>query len=117
VEGDRSVDIRLGSIHSVKGQTHLATMLLNTYWHAHSSKQLLPWLLGERISGNDAGSRDIKRLLQTYVAMTRPTHMICLAIPRSVLGDETEMPERVSTFIARGWCVAEIIDGAPIWYV
>lgn len=114
--GDRSVDIRLGSIHSVKGQTHLATMLLNTYWHAHSSKRILPWLLGDKINENGARTQDRKRLLQTYVAMTRPSHMICLAVPRRIFGDAESLARHVSTLRKRGWRTAEIIDGSVQWY-
>lgn len=113
LDGERSVHIRLGSIHSVKGQTHVATLLLNTFWHAHSSKQMLPWLLGEKMNGGGANARDRKRLLQTYVAMTRPSHMVCLAIPRSPLGDT--VVQHVATLSDRGWRVAEITEGAPAW--
>jgi hypothetical protein len=111
----RSIDIRLGSVHSVKGQTHFATMLLNTYWHDHSAKRILPWLLGEKINLNDAGDRDRARLHQTYVAMTRPSHLICLAVPRSALGDDVLLSARVETMKERGWHVADVVDGAPIW--
>ncbi len=110
-DGKRQLDIRLGSIHSVKGQTHLATMVLNTYWHAHSSKQMLPWLLGEQSNGNGAGVRDLKRLLQTYVAMTRPSHLICLAIPRSAFGDDQARARHMATLKERGWHVDEIGTG------
>lgn len=110
-DGKRQLDIRLGSIHSVKGQTHLATMVLNTYWHAHSSKQMLPWLLGEQSNGNGAGVRDLKRLLQTYVAMTRPSHLICLAIPRSAFGDDQARGRHMATLKERGWHVDEIGTG------
>jgi hypothetical protein len=117
LDGERCVDIRLGSIHSVKGQTHLATLLLNTFWHAHSSQQILPWLLGTRINGVGARARDRKRLLQTYVAMTRPSHMICLAVPRSILrDDETSFAKHVATLRERGWRVAEIIEGSLAWH-
>ena len=44
-----TIDIRLGSIHSVKGQTHVATLLLNTFWYGHSAKHIMPWLLGQNI--------------------------------------------------------------------
>jgi len=108
VEGNRRVDIRLGSIHSVKGQTHLATMILNTYWHDHSSKRILPWLLGTRVNENGANSQDRKRLLQTYVAMTRPTHMVCFAVPRFVFGNDESIVQHATTLIERGWRVAEM---------
>ena len=116
-EGDRWVDIRLGSIHSVKGQTHLATMVLSTYWHAHSSQRMLPWLLGAKVNGADAKIQDRKRLLQTYVAMTRPSHMICLAVPRSILSDDAQdFAQNVATLSRLGWRVAEIIDGTAEWH-
>lgn len=117
VDGNRRVDIRLGSIHSVKGQTHLATMVLNTYWHYHSSQRMLPWLLGTKLNESSAGVQDRKRLLQTYVAMTRPSHLICLAVPRPVFGNDQSLAQHVATLIGRGWRVAEIVDGAPIWNV
>lgn len=108
MDGERHLNIRLGSIHSVKGQTHLATMLLNTYWHAHSSKQMLPWLLGNLSNGSHSGSIDLKRLLYTYVAMTRPSHLICLAIPRSAFGDDQTYSKDVATLEQRGWCVTQL---------
>jgi len=111
----RRVEIHLGSIHSVKGQTHLATMLLSTYWHDHSAKKMLPWLLGEKVNLNGAGARDRARLQQTYVATTRPSHLVCLAVPRSVLRDEVEMDRHAATLRSRGWAVAEVIDGAAHW--
>jgi len=112
----RSVDIRLGSVHSMKGQTHLATLLLSTYWYDHSAKKILPWLLGEKVNLSGAGTRDRARLQQTYVAMTRPSHLVCLAVPRFVLGDDAALTEHVLTLKERGWHVADVVDGSPIWY-
>lgn len=106
--GERCVDVRLGSIHSVKGQTHLATLVLNTYWHAHSSQRMLPWLLGNKVNDDGAKVQDRKRLLQAYVAMTRPSHMICLAVPRSVFGNDQACANAVAKLQERGWQVVEI---------
>ena len=115
VDGDRHLNIRLGSIHSVKGQTHLATMVLSTYWRAHFSHRMLPWLLGTRVNACGAGIQDRQRLLQAYVAMTRPSHLICLAVPRSTFGDDRAFSDDLATLQARGWRVAEIIDGDSRW--
>jgi hypothetical protein len=111
---DRHVDIRLGSIHSVKGQTHLATLVLNTFFNAHSSQRILPWLLGDKVNENGAKVQDRKRLLQTYVAMTRPSHMICLAVPRSTFGNDEVFAHHTATLNKRGWRVVEIIEGSLI---
>lgn len=112
----RSLDIRLGSVHGVKGQTHLATLLLSTYWYGHSTRKILPWLLGDKANLSGAGPRDQKRLRQTYVAMTRPSHLLCLAIPLSVLGDSAAAREdKLCVLRKRGWSLAEVKGGRPNW--
>ena len=112
-----SLDIRLGSIHSVKGQTHLATLLLNTFWHHHSAKQMMPWLTGEKANGSDEGVQNIQRLLLTYVAMTRPSHLVCIALPRTALGtDQNIQTEKIVLLRQRGWRVANIAEGNVKWY-
>ena len=112
---DGSIDIRLGSIHSVKGQTHLATLLLNTYWHDHSARRMMPWLIGKKANRDGAGIQDEQRLLHTYVAMTRPSHLLCLAVPRSALGEDQAIDQNITLLKKTGWRVAEIIDGVANW--
>ena len=114
-QGTNTLDIRLGSIHSVKGQTHLATMLLSTHWHDHSSKKMIPWFLGKKENKAGAGKRDTQRLLHTYVAMTRPSHLLCLAIPRSTLGVGDAIDQNIQTLKGKGWRVAKIVDGFVQW--
>ena len=114
--GNGNIDIRLGSIHSVKGQTHLATLLLSTNWHGqHSAIRIMPWLLGKEANGAAAGNRDLQRLLHTYVAMTRPSHLLCLAVPRSALGEGKTADRTVAVLKGKGWRLAEIVEGAAQW--
>ena len=86
---DPKVLIRLGSIHSVKGETHTATLVLDSFFHKHHLSELKPWILGERAGGMKKklrgkpeleGSRMLGRLKLHYVAMTRPSHLLCLAM-------------------------------------
>ncbi len=115
-DGTRNIDIRLGSIHSVKGQTHLATLLLSTYWHDHSAKQIMPWLVGKKSNGKGEGKRNYQRLLHTYVAITRPSHLLCLAVPHSALGsNQTAIDKSLATLMERGWSIAELVEGTPHW--
>lgn len=105
------VQIRLGSIHSVKGETHTATLVLDSFFHAHHLSELKPWLLGTKSGGSSVnkrgkkvseGNRMLARLKLHYVAMTRPTHLLCLAMRKDVfVGSELEL------LIRRGW---QIID-------
>lgn len=95
------VNIRLGSIHSVKGETHTATLVLESYFHAHHLQELKPWLLGMK-TGGTGYPRMSGRLKLHYVAMTRPSHLLCLAMRRDSLDDA-----EIATLAARGW---HIID-------
>ncbi|MCU1241114.1 MAG: UvrD/REP helicase [Candidatus Acidoferrum typicum] len=109
-QGERTVAIRVGSIHSAKGETHAAMLVLETYWYAHNLADLLPWLCGEKIGGATANKRQKTRLKVHYVAMTRPTHLLCLAMHRrNFIGENGNLDQdRVKKLLNRGWQVVEI---------
>lgn len=77
------VKIRIGSIHSVKGDEHTATLVLETFWYAHNMEDIIDWITGNKIGQQCAGKRKPNRMKLHYVAMTRPTHLLCLALKRS----------------------------------
>jgi DNA helicase-2/ATP-dependent DNA helicase PcrA len=85
VREDKEVTIHLGSIHAVKGETHTATLVLETFWHAHNLSSIKDWLIGKRSGGAGAKAREINRLKLHYVAMTRPSHLICIAMTKQGL--------------------------------
>jgi DNA helicase II / ATP-dependent DNA helicase PcrA len=104
------VRIRVGSIHSVKGQTHTATLVLDTYFNGHHLITLKPWLLGHKAGKGEEKIRNQSRLKQHYVAMTRPTHLLCLAMREDAFGaEEIEMLKR------RSWRVARLRPGSTDW--
>lgn len=107
-EGDAFVDIRLSSLHLAKGQTHVATLLLETFNRTHFLNKLLPWLLGKRANGAQCSNGDSDRLFQAYVAMTRPTHLLCLAMRRSSLGTGGTLAANQEKLEARGWRIHPI---------
>ncbi|MFC6259603.1 UvrD-helicase domain-containing protein [Levilactobacillus fujinensis] len=76
--GERHVEIKLGSIHSVKGQTHLATLLLETYFRTHDVKKVLPLLEGKAVKST---APQTERMALNYVALTRAEGMVCIALP------------------------------------
>lgn len=101
-----SVDIRLSSIHVAKGQTHLATLVLETFNQSHFLHSLMPWLLGNHQNGAKCTSdKAAQRLLQIYVAMTRPTHLLCLALRSGSLGVGATYISNQEKLIARGWSI------------
>ena len=79
-KNDKEVFIRLGSVHSVKGETHTATLVLETFWNDHNLEKLLDWLKGEKRGIDSKTPRQQTRLKIHYVAMTRPSHLLCLAM-------------------------------------
>jgi DNA helicase-2/ATP-dependent DNA helicase PcrA len=113
----RVIDVRMGSIHAVKGETHFATLVLETHNHAHSIRSLLPWLLGDASGPLDARGKPVaqrqrKRLRLHYVALTRSSHVICLAIPEAALATAGERRHTIARLEARGWKVTELEPAA-----
>lgn len=102
--------LRVGSIHSVKGETHTATLVLETFFRDHHLATLLPWLLGEKAGGQNQGVQNLSRLKQHYVAMTRPTHLLCLA-----MREDSFTSENIIQLKKQQWRVARVTAAAPIW--
>lgn len=101
-EEDTLPKIRLGSIHSVKGETHTSVLVLETYINTYNLKNIKKWLLGK--SGTEKQREDkSSRLKAHYVAVTRPTHLLCLALP-----DESFTTREMSSLAERGWRIARI---------
>jgi DNA helicase II / ATP-dependent DNA helicase PcrA len=80
--------IELATVHSVKGQTHTATLYLESSFHSdgrgetaksYESQRLSGQFLADYLSGNEK-----KRVKQSakmvYVGFSRPTHLLCFAV-------------------------------------
>lgn len=105
-----AVDIRVGSIHSAKGETHTATLVLDTFFHDHHLRALRPWLLGQRLGQGTEGPRMCSRLKQHYVAFTRPTHLLAIAMRDELTAEE------IQALKDRNWCVGRAQrDGDIAW--
>lgn len=100
----RSVSIHLSSIHAIKGQTHLATLVLDTFNRTHFFKKLSPWLYGKKCHS----VTDDATLKLAYVAMTRPTHLLCLAIPDTSLGKEASLGKNIAKLREFGWKISHL---------
>lgn len=88
--GDIKFDIDISTIHKAKGETHTATLVFETYYYDFDLKKLLKLLKGQTIAS--AKRVDHKKKL-LYVAMSRPTHLLCLAMNREHVSnkDKTEL--------------------------
>lgn len=99
-ESGRTVDLEFGSIHSVKGRTHLSTLVVETYLRTHNMKKILNYLCGT--PPRSVGS-DHRRLKCQYVAMTRARALLCLAIPIDFVDDQAQ--EKLKNL---GWKIEQI---------
>jgi hypothetical protein len=76
------IRISVGTVHSVKGETHTATLFLETFNYAHDSKKILKYFINPNESHSKIKPREIVSLKIAYVAMSRPTHMLCVAFDK-----------------------------------
>lgn len=49
---DSKIDIGISTIHKAKGETHTATLVLETYRNGYDINQLLPLLKGDKCKGH-----------------------------------------------------------------
>jgi hypothetical protein len=81
------VNIEVTTIHSVKGETHLATLLLETFWYKHDLRELVSFLSGCGDRKLFRKKRPRERAKRVFVGMTRPTELLCLALNEAHLED------------------------------
>ena len=88
----------------MKGETHGATLILETFMRTHDLKALLPYLSGERDVGAAAHDRGLAHRMQPiFVGMTRPRNLVCLAAHRD------HVSEKYLTILgALGWRIQDI---------
>ncbi|AJH15579.1 UvrD-helicase domain-containing protein [Myroides profundi] len=91
-----SIDIKLSSIHKVKGQTHCATMYIETEFHNTESFKLTKKGCKTPLffQKNEYKIQNRKRIDQTlkmmYVGFSRPTHLLCFAVQYDNIKNDIE---------------------------
>lgn len=78
------IQIGLGTVHSVKGQTHTATLYIESAYYndggkMYESQRLAGQFKGERLRSN-AGKRVKESAKMVYVGFSRPTHLLVFAV-------------------------------------
>jgi len=74
-----NIKIEIGTVHSAKGQTHTATLYLETYYQGKYESEYLK----DAISGNNfnpTGKYQKQAAKMAYVGLSRPTHLLCFAV-------------------------------------
>ncbi len=81
------LDIEIGTVHSAKGQTHCATLYIETFYFDYETGKLKePFfkerhncILGQEKNGKEVDKRKKEALKMMYVGFSRPTHLLCFA--------------------------------------
>ena len=102
----REVAIEVTTIHAVKGETHDATIVLETQFHEHDVGLAVPLLLGK--PGLKKTPRFIEHMKRLFVGTTRPKELLCLALHRA---HATE--EQLAALRDVGWSV-DLLEKAAV---
>lgn len=104
-EKNDEIEISIGTVHSVKGQTHCATMYVETAYQkpTYESNKLIKKVKGNIISPlfienfepDGSFAKQAKKMM--YVGFSRPTHLLCFAAL------EENVKEHIEKFEAAGW--------------
>lgn len=96
-----SFPINLDTIHGVKGETHTATLYLETFHYGYEfdNGKIIDYL--KRIH-TEPKTRQKQMLKLAYVGMSRPSHLLCVAIrEEAIKGHEVDL-------IGLGWDIVDV---------
>ena len=75
---DDGITVSLSTIHGVKGETHDATLYLETEHRRGSDlKRIMPLFVGKELPDNEIVERSRRC---AYVGLSRPRHLLCVAM-------------------------------------
>ncbi|UYZ85359.1 UvrD-helicase domain-containing protein [Entomomonas sp. E2T0] len=101
---DKTINVEVSTIHGVKGETHAATLVLETKNHEFDIQQTIDYLL-KNTNKKPSGVRKEKFMKQLFVATTRPKYLVCLAL------DKSRFPENKQQIaIQKGWKIDDLTD-------
>jgi hypothetical protein len=99
---ERKIENEVATIHAVKGETHAATLVLETKHHEFDLGSLIKYILGENTK-KPTGVRKPQFMKKLYVAFSRPEHLLCIAM------DKSRFPtEHISKSDYAGWKIFDL---------
>lgn len=124
VEQDDDIKVEIGTVHSAKGQTHCATMYVETSYHAYETEKLAvvlkqatknkseillpnPLLCNEHAYRSDKDKRAKETLKMMYVGFSRPTHLLCFAALKN------NVENNIDGYKSAGWEVVDLTGPPP----
>lgn len=83
----KHIPVEVGTVHSVKGETHRATLYLETFFYKTCGNYLIDQMTGTKYEGN-GGKRKEMCLRIAHVGMSRPTHLLCIALNKNLVDEK-----------------------------
>jgi hypothetical protein len=97
-----SLDVYLSTIHAVKGETHDATLVLETYYYSHDVSRVLEHCLAPKRRGGSDGL--LSQARRVYVAASRPKYLLFFAASHEKVSATT-----LDQIRRRGWLVHTLL--------
>jgi superfamily I DNA/RNA helicase len=93
------IEIQVSTIHGVKGETHTATLYLETHFHQYDIKKIIDYMKG---NFHEPQPREKEALKMAYVGMSRPSHLLCIAAHIDSINGHEEGLKNI------GWEIVEV---------
>lgn len=90
--GSTEIEIEVSTIHGVKGETHTATCYLETFFRDYDIKRIINYMKGEYTLPTKPTI--MKNLKMAFVGMSRPSHLLCVAVHRDSISTQEEALRR-----------------------
>jgi len=96
------IDVEVTTVHSVKGQTHSATLYMETFFRSYETQKCLEQMCGTSATGLvQVTKKEAAKIL--YVGLSRPTNLLCFAASSENIGNDRQR------FIDSGWEIFEVL--------
>lgn len=121
-KAEHDIEINLSSIHAVKGQTHCATMYVETEYYSFETEKLNVkvkeetkkksaeyannplYFQEQNFSDLDGFAHAKETLKMMYVGFSRPTHLLCFAVKRE------NVKHDIHKYRDSGWQIIEYLQ-------
>ena len=101
----KNLDIEVATVHSVKGETHTATLYMETFYKQYDIERLINYLVNkgtDKSKKKKIGKEELKALRIAYVGMSRPSNLLCIAAHKDTIEPHEE------NFVKTGWEVVKL---------
>ena len=102
--GTTEIEIEVSTIHGVKGETHTATCYLETFVYDYDIKRIMNYMKGQCTVPTQ--KKIIQNLKMAFVGMSRPSHLLCVAVHSDSISTQEEALRRSGWDVNNDLCTS-----------